>query len=128
MISFDPDSRKATKCFLCDGKPKCVEACPAESLTYLPWRDLTSKVPPRITTTALIAPERGSACQECHLPGQEKAVRQGIRMFLGKTRGRKPFSEREFGFKWIDLVGTILLPLALVSVIAHAVLRAVGKR
>ncbi len=29
MISFDPETRKATKCDLCKGKPKCVEACPA---------------------------------------------------------------------------------------------------
>ena len=35
MISFDPDTRKATKCHLCNGKPKCVEACPAESLSYV---------------------------------------------------------------------------------------------
>ena len=61
MISFDPDSHKATKCFLCNGKPKCVEACPAESLSYVPWRDLTNKVPHRIATTAVIPPrkERG---------------------------------------------------------------------
>jgi hypothetical protein len=35
---------------------------------------------------------------------------------------------REIGFKWIDLAGTILLPLALVSVLGHALLRKVGKR
>src|SRR4030042_40507 len=72
MISFDPDSRKVTKCHLCNGKPKCVEACPAESLSYVPWRDLTNKVPPRAATTAQIPPERSVACQECHLPGQQK--------------------------------------------------------
>ncbi|MGA2400392.1 MAG: 4Fe-4S dicluster domain-containing protein [Syntrophobacteraceae bacterium] len=63
MISFDPDTQKATKCFLCDGKPKCVEACPAEALVYAPWVDLTGKVPPRIST----AVANGSqACVDCH--------------------------------------------------------------
>ena len=58
MISFDPDSRKATKCHLCNGKPKCVEACPADSLSYVPWRDLTGKIPPRVL------PQRGHRATE----------------------------------------------------------------
>ena len=45
MMSFDTDENKATKCFLCDGTPKCVEACPAEALQYVAWRDLTETVP-----------------------------------------------------------------------------------
>lgn len=32
MISFDEQSQKATKCFLCQGHPKCVEACPSGAL------------------------------------------------------------------------------------------------
>jgi hypothetical protein len=55
-------------------------------------------------------------------------VSQGMGMFLGAAKGSRPFSAREFGFKWIDLAGTILLPLAVVSVAAHAVLRKVVKR
>jgi len=66
MISFDQDSGKATKCNLCGGKPKCVEACPAQSLTYLPWRDLTDKVPVRTAPLAALSPEKSAACQECH--------------------------------------------------------------
>ena len=62
MISFDEDTKKATKCFLCDGKPKCVEACPAEALTYVSWIDLTGRVPPRITP----AVSRSQACGDCH--------------------------------------------------------------
>ncbi len=127
MISFDPDSGKATKCFLCDGKPKCVEACPAESLRYVPWRDLTNKVPYRLATTAVIPPQRAIGCQECHLPGQQKNVRQGIGMLREAVKGGRPFSAREFGFKWIDLAGTILLPLVVLSVIVHAVLRVVKR-
>jgi len=128
MISFDPDSRKATKCHLCNGKPKCVEACPAESLSYVPWRDLTDKVPPRIVTTAQILPERALSCQECHLPGQGRNVSQGIGMFLGAVKGARPVSAREFGFRWIDMIGTILLPAALVFVGVHAVVRKVRNR
>lgn len=41
MISFDEERQKASKCFLCHGKPKCVEACPAAALRFVPWRDLT---------------------------------------------------------------------------------------
>lgn len=66
MLSFDAETGKATKCFLCDGKPKCVEACPAEALSYVAWRDLTDKVPPRTVKAAIIPPERAAACIECH--------------------------------------------------------------
>lgn len=66
MISFDSDTGKATKCFLCYGKPKCVEACPAEALSYMAWRDLTDKVPPRVVPTAVIPPEKAAACNDCH--------------------------------------------------------------
>ncbi|MFZ2448315.1 MAG: 4Fe-4S dicluster domain-containing protein [Syntrophobacteraceae bacterium] len=62
MISFDPETSKATKCFLCHGKPKCVEACPAEALTYVSWVDMTGKVPPRISP-ALNKPR---TCVDCH--------------------------------------------------------------
>jgi hypothetical protein len=55
-------------------------------------------------------------------------VSQGMGMLLGAAKGGRRFSAREFGFKWIDLAGTILLPFAVVSVAAHAVLRKVVKR
>jgi Fe-S-cluster-containing dehydrogenase component len=66
MMSFDTETNKATKCFLCDGKPKCVEACPAEALSYVAWRDLTDKVPPRVVPTAVVSPQKAAACMECH--------------------------------------------------------------
>ncbi len=47
MISYDPDTHRATKCHLCGGKPKCVEACPSGSLSFVAWQDLTDKIPPR---------------------------------------------------------------------------------
>ncbi len=66
MIAFDADTQKATKCFLCDGKPKCVEACPAEALSYVAWRDLTDKIPPRVVPAVVIPPEKAAACSACH--------------------------------------------------------------
>jgi Fe-S-cluster-containing dehydrogenase component len=66
MMSFDPDTNKATKCFLCNGKPKCVEACPADALTYAAWTNLTDKTPFRAASSAAIPPEKASACIECH--------------------------------------------------------------
>ena len=66
MMSFDPDTNKATKCFLCNGKPKCVEACPADALAYAAWTDLTDRSPVRAAPAAVIPPEKASACIECH--------------------------------------------------------------
>ena len=128
MISFDPESQKATKCHLCSGKPKCVEACPAGALSYVYWRDLTDTVPPRIATAAMLAPEKAFACQTCHLPGQKANVREGFRMLLGTVKGGKNFSAREFGARWIDLVGTIVLPVAVAFVVVHGALRKGMKR
>jgi hypothetical protein len=48
-------------------------------------------------------------------------------MLLGSGRGGRTSSAREFGFKWIDLIGTILLPLGLIFVGIHAVVRKVRK-
>ena len=66
MLSFDEDKNKATKCFLCDGRPKCVEACPAEALRYVKWRDLTRQVAPRVVPVAVLSPEKTAACMDCH--------------------------------------------------------------
>ena len=66
MMSFNEETEKATKCHLCEGKPKCVEACPSEALRYVRWRDLTRTTPPRMAITAVIPPERAQACVDCH--------------------------------------------------------------
>jgi Fe-S-cluster-containing dehydrogenase component len=62
MISYDPDTAKATKCFLCDGKPECVEACPSGALSYVPWIDLSNRIPPRVAPVS----GRNAVCTECH--------------------------------------------------------------
>ena len=66
MMAFDAEAEKATKCHLCDGKPKCVDACPSGALRYVRWRDLTRTDPPRVATGAVIPPEKAQACIDCH--------------------------------------------------------------
>jgi len=66
MLSFNETSQKATKCFLCHGQPKCVEACPAEALRLIPWRDLTRDAPPRQHSTVRLTPEKAASCGGCH--------------------------------------------------------------
>jgi Fe-S-cluster-containing dehydrogenase component len=67
MMSFDTDTNKATKCFLCDGNPKCVEACPAGALSYVAWVDVTDISPRRMAPTAIVAPAKAQRCNECHM-------------------------------------------------------------
>ena len=66
MIGFDEAAQKATKCFLCQGSPKCVEACPAGALRYIPWRDISRGAVPRTSTLSLITDEKAKGCLECH--------------------------------------------------------------
>ena len=68
MLAFDEEAGVATKCFLCHGQPKCVEACPAAALHYVPWRDLTRDGGPSGATLSVVAPEKAKACVECHVP------------------------------------------------------------
>lgn len=67
MITIDRDINKATKCFLCDGNPKCVDNCPTGALTFIPWTDTTRLSPVRNPGTAI---PTGSAfresCGACH--------------------------------------------------------------
>ena len=128
MISYDPDSRKATKCHLCQGKPKCVEACPAGSLSYVSWRDLTGKTATRNPKNSLLSPQRVVSCQECHLPGQPQNVKYASAMIRRVLKGGRPVSSDGIGFRWIDMAGAILVPLAIGFVLVHAVLRKVIKR
>lgn len=126
MISFDPESRKATKCHLCGGRPKCVEACPAGSLSYISWQDLTGSIPVRNLNPEPLPPERSLSCEACHLPGQPRNVRELSAMILGTHRGTR--AANAVGFKWIDMAGSIIIPLAISAVAVHALLRKVLKR
>lgn len=128
MISYDPDSRKATKCHLCEGKPKCVEACPAGSLSYVPWRDLTGKVPPRNPDTVVPSPQQAFGCRECHLPGQGENIRQVSAMIRRAMGMQGSDASGGIGFRWVDMAGMLLVPLAIGSVLVHAIVRKVTKR
>ncbi len=66
MIAFDGQAKKATKCFLCDGRPECVEACPALALRYVPWRDLTRSVPIRRAALPALSDKKAAGCRACH--------------------------------------------------------------
>ena len=76
MLSFDEARQKTTKCFLCHGKPKCVEACPAGALFYAPWRDLTREGPQPMATLAVTPPATAKACASCHTPAAKKGARR----------------------------------------------------
>ena len=67
MINFDEESQKATKCFLCKGNPKCVEACPSGALRYVPWLDLTREALPRMAVLPVVPPEKAKECLDCHV-------------------------------------------------------------
>jgi len=66
MISFDEEAKKASKCFLCDGKPECVAACPALALRYVGWQDLTRDTPVRRTAAAALRDSKAEGCAVCH--------------------------------------------------------------
>lgn len=72
MISFDEGRQKASKCFLCHGKPKCVEACPAGALRFVPWRDITREGRQGGATLTALSAARAKACVECHVPARKK--------------------------------------------------------
>ncbi len=66
MIVFDNQAKKATKCFLCDGRPECVAACPTLALRYVPWRDLTRNVPIRRAVLPALGDKKAAGCRKCH--------------------------------------------------------------
>jgi Fe-S-cluster-containing dehydrogenase component len=66
MMTFDGEARKATKCFLCGGKPECVAACPSWALRYVPWRDLTHEVPIRQSVLPALTDSKAARCKACH--------------------------------------------------------------
>lgn len=67
MVSFDEESQKAAKCFLCGGSPKCVEACPSGALSYVSWRDITRESGPRGSVLTAVSAEKTKECLACHI-------------------------------------------------------------
>lgn len=74
MLVFDAATQKSSKCFLCGGKPKCVEACPAAALRYVPWRDRSRDGRPAGARLTFIPPDTAAACLDCHVPGGGKTT------------------------------------------------------
>jgi Fe-S-cluster-containing dehydrogenase component len=66
MMSFDDVADKATKCFLCDGNPECVQVCSTGALRYVPWRDMSRAVPIRQATLPVTKDYKTGGCSTCH--------------------------------------------------------------
>ena len=77
VMTFDEEAGKADKCFLCNGEPKCVEACPAAALRYVPWSDRTRAAVSRGSFSFMIPDDRRAACNACHVesPGGPRNLR-----------------------------------------------------
>lgn len=73
MITFDEDRQKASKCFLCNGKPKCVEACPSGALRFVSWRDITREGRAGGPGLSALPAAKARACVECHTPSRKKS-------------------------------------------------------
>ncbi len=54
-----------SKCFLCNGDPKCVKACPTEAIRYVPWMD-RSKEPTRGVPHGYLPQNSNDQCGVCH--------------------------------------------------------------
>lgn len=76
MMTFDEERQKASKCFLCNGKPKCVEACPSGALRFVPWRDITREGRAGGATLTALPAAKAKACLDCHAPSGKKTVRR----------------------------------------------------
>jgi Fe-S-cluster-containing hydrogenase component 2 len=68
MISFNEETKKATKCDLCGGDPQCVKWCPSGAMTVAAWRDRSKDTPVRQVVPASIpvAAEVSATCVQCH--------------------------------------------------------------
>ncbi len=66
MIVFDEQAGVASKCFLCDGEPECVAACPATAIRYVPWRDLSRTIPIRQAGLPVTRDYESAGCAACH--------------------------------------------------------------
>jgi Fe-S-cluster-containing dehydrogenase component len=76
MMTFDEERQKASKCFLCNGKPKCVEACPSGALRFVPWRDITREGPPTMASLHVTPAAAAKDCVGCHTPAAKKGARR----------------------------------------------------
>ncbi|MCL2503731.1 MAG: 4Fe-4S binding protein [Coriobacteriia bacterium] len=66
MPTVNPETKKATKCFLCNGKPECARACPTGALRYISWRDLRATSP--TVQSSWVPGSTSTDCTPCHKP------------------------------------------------------------
>ena len=66
--SYDPETKKATKCDLCAGDPQCVKVCPSGALSYVPWRDMSTDTPVRqvVASNISVPADVAASCVSCH--------------------------------------------------------------
>ena len=99
------------------------------ALRYVSWYDLTGRIPLRRPYHPPLIPERTVGCQECHLPGQVRNVREIGALLRGLWNGGGGGPPAGgIGFKWIDMAGAVLVPLTIGAVAVHALLRKVLKK
>jgi Fe-S-cluster-containing dehydrogenase component len=65
VITVNPNTHKSTKCYLCDGNPECVRACPTGALKFVTWRDLRLATPP-VQPGIMADPSTSAYCAPCH--------------------------------------------------------------
>jgi Fe-S-cluster-containing dehydrogenase component len=65
VITVNPVTAKASKCYLCDGSPECVRACPTGAMKYIAWTDLRLSSPP-VQPGIMADPSTSSYCAPCH--------------------------------------------------------------
>ena len=70
LMTFDESAGKASKCFLCNGEPECVQACPTTALRYVSWRDLSRAVPIRRAALPVARDYKTAGCGGCHSIGK----------------------------------------------------------
>jgi Fe-S-cluster-containing dehydrogenase component len=64
MPTLDKVRKKSSKCFLCDGNPECVHACPTGALRFVPWRDLRGAMP--VVKGPIMPAGTTTDCATCH--------------------------------------------------------------
>ncbi len=65
MMTFDEEEKKASKCHLCKGHPKCVKECPAQAIRFVSWMDRTQELP-KATPHGYLPEENRNQCAACH--------------------------------------------------------------
>jgi len=65
VITVNPATQKASKCYLCDGSPECARACPTGAMKYIAWTDLRLSTPP-VQPGIMADPHTSTYCAPCH--------------------------------------------------------------